>query len=165
CSHDPRGSTIISEIFARGTEPTEFCDTHVSLRIDSITNKIATEFCPSSAIVSRVFIKRNPPYNPGKHNGIVPSDYQYTAPYEQCTGGHIRIKDDDKDKDKDKDKKDKKKKKKKKDDEELPPDDGDGNNGGEDPTKPDKPEKPEKPDESNKPEKPENPENPDKPKP
>lgn len=32
----------------------------------------------------RVFIKRNPPYDPQANNGIVPSDYQYTAPVEVC---------------------------------------------------------------------------------
>lgn len=84
CSRDPRGSTVKSEIFVQGTQPTEFCDVHVELEIDITTNKIANEYCPDGSVERRVFIKRNPPYNPQKHNGIVPSDYQYTAPTEVC---------------------------------------------------------------------------------
>jgi len=84
CSQDPRGSTIVSEIFVQGTQPTEFCDTHVELQIDTETGKIANEFCPEDNIETRVFIKREPPYNPSEHNGIAPEDYQYTAPTEVC---------------------------------------------------------------------------------
>jgi len=84
CKKDPRGSTIRSEIFVRGTQPTDFCDVHVELDIDTTTNKIANEYCPKENVEKRVFIKRNPPYDPGANNGIVPSDYQYTAPTEVC---------------------------------------------------------------------------------
>lgn len=84
CSNDPRGSTIISEIFAKGTEPKEICDTHVQFNVCSASNKIANEYCPEDSIVSRVFIKRDPPYNPAEHNGIVPKDYPYTVPFESC---------------------------------------------------------------------------------
>ncbi|NMA86657.1 MAG: PBP1A family penicillin-binding protein [Tissierellia bacterium] len=84
CSHDPRGNKIISEIFVQGTQPTEFCETHVEVEIDTETGKIANEFCPEDNIETRVFIKREPPYNPEEHNGIVPADYQYTAPTEVC---------------------------------------------------------------------------------
>ncbi|HHV45444.1 MAG TPA: PBP1A family penicillin-binding protein [Tissierellia bacterium] len=84
CKKDPRGSTIRSEIFVRGTQPTDFCDVHVELDIDTTTNKIANEYCPKENVEKRVFIKRNPPYDPEANNGIVPSDYQYTAPTEVC---------------------------------------------------------------------------------
>ena len=84
CSHDPRGSTVRTEIFAAGTQPKEFCDAHVELNIDTTTNKIANEYCPKENVATRVFVKRNPPYNPAEHGGIVPSDYQYTAPSEVC---------------------------------------------------------------------------------
>jgi len=33
CRQDPRGNQIIKEIFAEGTEPTEYCDRHVKLKI------------------------------------------------------------------------------------------------------------------------------------
>ncbi|WMM23442.1 PBP1A family penicillin-binding protein [Tissierella sp. MB52-C2] len=84
CARDPRGSTVRSEIFAKGTEPTEYCDVHVELTIDSATGKIANPYCPEENLVTKVFIERTPPYSPAQHNGIVPSDYQYTAPTAIC---------------------------------------------------------------------------------
>lgn len=84
CSRDPRGSTIRTEIFASGTQPTTSCDVHVELTIDKTTNQIANEYCPKDNVVTQVFIQRNPPYNPGNHGGVVPSDYQYTAPTKVC---------------------------------------------------------------------------------
>ena len=84
CSLDPRGSTIISEIFVQGTQPTEFCETHVEVGIDTETGKIANEFCPEDNIETKIFIRREPPYNPEEHNGILPQDYRFTAPTEIC---------------------------------------------------------------------------------
>lgn len=84
CEKDPRGSTVRDEIFVRGTQPTDFCDVHVELEIDTTTNKIANEYCPEEYVEKRVFIKRNPPYDPEANDGILPSDYQYTAPEEIC---------------------------------------------------------------------------------
>ncbi|MBU5427059.1 PBP1A family penicillin-binding protein [Tissierella pigra] len=84
CTRDPRGSTVRSEIFAKGTEPTEYCNAHVELTIDSSTGKIANVYCPEENQVTKVFVERMPPYSPAQHNGIVPSDYQYTAPTEVC---------------------------------------------------------------------------------
>lgn len=84
CSRDPRGSRVRTELFVKGTEPTEECDVHVEVAIDSSTGKLATEYCPEELIENKVFIKREPQYNPEEHNGIVPSDYQYTVPTEEC---------------------------------------------------------------------------------
>ncbi|MBZ2173639.1 PBP1A family penicillin-binding protein [Schnuerera sp. xch1] len=84
CKDDPRGSTIRSEKFVRGTQPKEFCDVHVKEKIDTTTNKIASEYCPKNKVEERVFIQRNPAYKPGDNNGIVPSDYKYTVPTEIC---------------------------------------------------------------------------------
>lgn len=84
CARDPRGSTVRSEIFVKGTVPTEQCDVHVELDIDTVTNKIANKYCPPGNVEKRVFIKRNPPYKPAEHGGILPNDYKYTAPTEVC---------------------------------------------------------------------------------
>jgi len=84
CSRDPRGSRIRTEIFAKGTEPSEFCDVHVEIAIDTSTGKIATENCPPELVENRVFIKREPAYIPEENGGLVPTDYQYTAPTEEC---------------------------------------------------------------------------------
>ena len=40
--------------------------------------------CPIENLETKVFIQRTPPYIPEEHNGIVPTDYQYTAPIETC---------------------------------------------------------------------------------
>lgn len=46
CDHDPRGSCVYTEYFARGTEPQEVCDVHVSAEICSETGLLAGEYCP-----------------------------------------------------------------------------------------------------------------------
>lgn len=85
CTRDPRGSTVKSEIFVKGTEPKQTCDVHVQRIIDSSNGKIANEFCPIGNLETRVFIERTPPYFPSEHNGIVPSDFGFTAPNQVCT--------------------------------------------------------------------------------
>lgn len=84
CTLDPRGSTVKSEIFVKGTEPKDYCDVHVEATIDSSTGKLANEYCPPENKVTKVFIDRTPPYFPEEHNGIAPTDYQYTVPTEIC---------------------------------------------------------------------------------
>ncbi len=84
CTHDPGGSAVRSEIFVKGTEPKDYCDVHVEVTIDKTNGKIANEYCPEENKVNKVFIERTPPYFPSEHNGIVPSDFQYTAPTEIC---------------------------------------------------------------------------------
>jgi len=84
CTLDPRGSMVRTEIFAKGTEPKEFCDVHVELTIDKSNGKIANEYCPEDLLETKVFIQRPIPYNPEEHNGIVPTDYEYSAPTEIC---------------------------------------------------------------------------------
>ncbi len=58
CSSDPRGSTVYTEYFASGTAPTDTCDVHRVVNIDSTTGKIANEFCPEDSIVQKVYIAR-----------------------------------------------------------------------------------------------------------
>ncbi|NLJ78915.1 MAG: PBP1A family penicillin-binding protein [Tissierellia bacterium] len=84
CSQDPRGSTIRSELFVSGTQPSSTCDVHVELEIDEETMMIANEYCPEENVKTMVFIQRDPPYDPSKYGGVVPADYEYTAPTEIC---------------------------------------------------------------------------------
>ena len=84
CSRDPRG-TVHSEIFAQGTVPTNTCDVHVQLSIDTSNNKIANIYCPDELVSTRVFVQRTPPYIPSDNEGITPSDYGYNAPTGVCT--------------------------------------------------------------------------------
>ncbi|KNF09254.1 penicillin-binding protein 1A [Gottschalkia purinilytica] len=96
CRQDPRGNVVRSEIFVKGTEPKDYCDMHVRVNIDTVSGMLASDKCPSSLVASRVFIKRNPPYNPSKHGGIVPDDYKYTVPTKTCDhSSHYNKKEDD----------------------------------------------------------------------
>mgnify|MGYP006916142003 CR=1 FL=1 len=47
CSHDPRGSMLITEYFAAGTEPKETCDHHASVSLCSVSGMPAGPYCPS----------------------------------------------------------------------------------------------------------------------
>ncbi len=84
CTLDPRGSTVISELFVKGTEPAsdEICDIHVVKDICTASGLLASPNCPSSLIQSKVFIQRKTPIDP---NGKLPSDFVYEAPKEVCT--------------------------------------------------------------------------------
>jgi len=86
CYNDPRGNRVIYELYLKGTEPTEFCDTHVLADIDPNTGLLVNEMCPPEKSESKVYIKRSPEYNPSLNLGIIPDDYKYTYPKEisQC---------------------------------------------------------------------------------
>lgn len=95
---DPRGNTVRTEIFIKGTEPTQYDDVHVLRDVDVTTGKLATAFCPPSLVEARVFIQRPVPYNPeefvesvrqvdpgieiGMH--LIPRDAVYEVPTEYC---------------------------------------------------------------------------------
>ncbi|MBN2220559.1 MAG: PBP1A family penicillin-binding protein [Vallitaleaceae bacterium] len=100
CSSDPRGSTVRTEYFAQGSAPTETCDIHKEVLICTSSGLFATEYCPSSTVVSKVMIQRPIPLieqgvSPDKLGAI--ADYQYEIPYsmigEYCTvhGPHTEV--------------------------------------------------------------------------
>lgn len=64
CSKDQRGSQIITEYFVPGTQPTELCDVHVPVEVCTGSNMLKSDFCPGNLIETRVFIKREPLYEP-----------------------------------------------------------------------------------------------------
>ncbi len=85
---DPRG-TVRSEIFLRGTEPTEVDDVHVMADICTESGKLATPYCPTTLVESKLFVKRPVPYNPaenldGKGNPIILRDSAYDLPIDVC---------------------------------------------------------------------------------
>ena len=90
CSSDPRGSTIRSEIFADGTQPTDYCDVHVSATIDSSNGRLANRYCPRYLTQTRVFVEISPRYSPSENGGIIPSDYQYRMPTLYCNVHNAR---------------------------------------------------------------------------
>lgn len=85
CALDPRGSTVRTEVFIKGTEPAveDICDVHVVRDIDISTGKLATPYCPSSLVQSKVFIQRIEPFVPVP-GGKAPEDKIYEAPTESC---------------------------------------------------------------------------------
>jgi penicillin-binding protein 1A len=82
---DPRGSTVINEVFIKGTEPTEEDDVHVEVEVCAESGKLANlEYCPPTLIEKRVFIQRPEPYIPEENHGIILKDGQYDVPTEFC---------------------------------------------------------------------------------
>ncbi len=82
CERDPRGSQVITELFIRGTEPTEECDSHVLIKIHEPTGTLATDDTPEDEIKEKVYVSRPVPYFPEDHDGITPRDWPYELPRE-----------------------------------------------------------------------------------
>ena len=57
CSHDPRGSRAETGWFVKGTEPKEYCETHVMVDYDYVEKAIACEWCPPENIKQVALIK------------------------------------------------------------------------------------------------------------
>ena len=83
CAQDPRG-TARTEIFVKGTEPTESCDAHVEVEICTESGMLANEFCPDSTREKVVRVQTVPPYDAESHGGVIPSDYNYRVPTKTC---------------------------------------------------------------------------------
>ncbi|MBN2260015.1 MAG: transglycosylase domain-containing protein [Clostridiales bacterium] len=86
---DPRGSTVVTELFLPGTQPTSFDDVHIIAKIDTETNQLANENCPPAQVVEKVFIQRQVPYIPENHldrnlNPIIIRDQEYVLPTVVC---------------------------------------------------------------------------------
>ena len=73
CSHDPRGSRVVTEMFIAGTEPTAVCDVHVTAKVNKTNNKLASDNTPKWLIEDRVFIRK-------PNASSAASDYKYTLP-------------------------------------------------------------------------------------
>lgn len=76
CTIDPRGDRTYTEMFIRGTVPTDSCDIHVIAEVNKITGKLASKFTPFFMKEAKVFIKRD--YTPSTYLG----DQQYVLPKE-----------------------------------------------------------------------------------
>nr|WP_312578701.1 transglycosylase domain-containing protein [Sedimentibacter sp.] len=59
CTHDPRGSQVITEYFIPGTQPTEPCDIHVKAQVCTSSNLLKSQYCPGNLTVEKIFIKRD----------------------------------------------------------------------------------------------------------
>ncbi len=74
CDHYLGGDSTRVEYFAKGTQPTEYCDIHVKASVCAQSNKLATEFCPEVKDV--VFLNKT---ETGKTE-----DTPYLYPSESC---------------------------------------------------------------------------------
>lgn len=72
CNCDPRGSQVTTEYFAAGTEPIEYCDTHVAVTICSASGKPAGPYCPAEGLKTRAYIS-------GGSSGTADSPYLLPA--------------------------------------------------------------------------------------
>lgn len=77
CDADPRGSQVYTEYFAKGTAPTDTCDTHIAVEVCSETGKKPSATCKTT---KKVFIQR-----PKGSEGTT-DDSAYTAPSAVCPG-------------------------------------------------------------------------------
>jgi penicillin-binding protein 1A len=75
CSLDPNDG-VYTEYFARGTEPTEYCDVHRKVKICTESNKLATKYCPADKIQEVVYLIK-------KETGKT-MDTPYILPNEEC---------------------------------------------------------------------------------
>ncbi|NLJ57462.1 MAG: transglycosylase [Tissierellia bacterium] len=64
CAHDQRGSQVITEYFVPGTQPTQTCDIHLKVEVCSHSNMLVSPYCPGNLVEERVFVVRDPLYNP-----------------------------------------------------------------------------------------------------
>jgi penicillin-binding protein 1A len=92
CYKDQRGSSVYTEIFSAGTEPTTKCEVHVSMKICDEGSeyegyKVApNQYCPENKISDKVFIKRPVPYervspeDPHPHDRIYELEYATQLP-------------------------------------------------------------------------------------
>ncbi len=83
CDKALGGSTVYTEYFAKGTEPTEECDVHVKATICKESGLFANEFCPDSSKEERVYIVRPEPFVPEEWNPANPpyiADRKYELP-------------------------------------------------------------------------------------
>jgi len=76
CDHYLGGSTVYTEYFAKGTEPTEKCDIHVKATICTESHALATQNCPTHLQKEAVYLNKT---ETGKT-----ADSAYLLPSKSC---------------------------------------------------------------------------------
>ena len=89
CDCDQRGSCVVTEYFAKGTEPKESCDVHIMAKVCPVTGQLATDACywPQEQVrVILPVLQNGAPDNPTLDTAYGVSMLpQYTC--STCTGG------------------------------------------------------------------------------
>lgn len=78
CDNDPEGNMIVTDYFAEGTVPEDTCVCHVKYKICTSSNLLATDNCPDSACIEKVYRIR--------FLGGNPSETTFDTPYEVPSG-------------------------------------------------------------------------------
>lgn len=86
CDQDPRGNAVYTEYFAKGTVPTEVCNTHVKVTVCEVTGLLADEFCPKAERVCMAI--------PANTEGST-DDSEFAIPSSTCPGHDSVILDPD----------------------------------------------------------------------
>lgn len=87
CSSDPRGGTVRTEFFAKGTQPTDYCNVHKQVTYDTSTNMVANEYCPKELVKSITGIVRPEAYTGSEGVG----DKQYEIPAAVLNGAVCNV--------------------------------------------------------------------------
>ena len=77
CSSDPRGSTVYTEYFAKGTVPTEVCNNHVQVTVCATTGLLPDTYCPKTTQIRMAL--------PADAEGST-DDSAYAMPTRRCPG-------------------------------------------------------------------------------
>ncbi len=91
CSQDPRGNRVYSELFVKGTVPTETCTCHVKETICKESGLLANEYCTDTE--EKVFISRENAEEDDRWQQTL--DAKYMVPLDHCD---IHTKSSDKEK-------------------------------------------------------------------
>lgn len=86
CALDPRGTQVVAGYFHKDDIPTDTCDIHVAVEIDSSTNTIASEFCPAENRKTVALLKMHRPF---ALPNVVVSDEQYVLHTESLKDGEF----------------------------------------------------------------------------
>lgn len=77
CDHAPGGSTVRTEYFAKGTQPTEACNVHVRVKVCEQSGQTPSSFCPEDDIGYKVFlIKSNETARTADTPYILPNNFE-----------------------------------------------------------------------------------------
>ena len=79
CDQDPRGSTVYTEYFAKGSAPTDYCDVHTTATICTESGQLATDYCPESSRERHIYMVL-----PADDTGNT-DDSLYAMPTGSCT--------------------------------------------------------------------------------
>lgn len=56
CDCDPRGSSVYTEYFEEGTQPTEYCDHHLRANLCAQSGQLSGPYCPTTSYQPGIFI-------------------------------------------------------------------------------------------------------------